>query len=218
MYSMTAQLLRLFLVSASMLVCSVVGAQESPRPGVEQAAPLPDDELRQITVNLLRSYPELASSPGVKVAGAYFGGDGGTDGATVIYYPHTERRGIKVAFEAHCRRPHLAQDWTCDDVRNRRYLQVASQDFEVRVLAEISSEAALALIEASRRDLNATATDVSTAVIITDHHGEPGQYFIAWGTPDGFSKRTMLAVLAHGGNPTNPDDWRASIFEPPAQE
>jgi hypothetical protein len=215
---MTTQLLPLFLVSASLLACAVAGAQDAPRPGIEQPAPLADDELRQIAVDLLQRYPELASSPGVKVAGAYFGGDGGTDGATVLYYPHTERRGIKAALEAHCRRPHLGTTWTCSDVRNRRYLQVASQSFEVRILAEISSEAALALIEASRRDLHASATDASTAIIITDHHGESGQYFIAWGTPDGVSKLTMLAALTHGGSPINPDDWHASIFEPPAQE
>ena len=88
----------------------------------------------------------------------------------------------------------------------------------MRIVAEISSEADLALIEAARRALNASATDASTAIIITDHHGTPGQYFIAWGTPEGFSKLTMHAELTHGGTPTNPDDWHASIFEPPAQE
>jgi len=215
---MTAQLFRFFLVPVSVLLWSAAGADEPPSPSVDQAVPLPDDDLRQITVSLLQRYPELASSPGVKVAGAYLGGPGRTDAATVLYYPHTEQRGIKEAFDVHCRRTQPSTTWACNDVAIRRYLQLASQAFEVRVLAGISAEAAFALVEAARRDLNASATDVSTAVIITEHHAEPRQYFVSWGTPEGALTLTMLAQLADGGNPRNPDDWHATLYEPPALE
>jgi hypothetical protein len=215
---MGAQLVRLCLIPASVLVCCVIGAQELPGPSVDEAVPLPDDELRQITVSLLQQYPELASSPGVKVASAYLGGSCRNDAANVLYYPHTEHRGIKEAFQVHCRRTPPGTTWMCNDVAIRRYLQLASQDFDVRLLAGISSEAAFALIEAARRDLNASATDVSTAIIVTEHHAEPRQYFVSWGTPEGALKLTMLARLADSGNPRNPDDWHATIYEPRAQD
>jgi hypothetical protein len=215
---MTTQLLRLFLVASSVLVWSVAGADEPPGPAIAEAVPLPPDELRQITVSLLQGHPELAGSPGVKSAGAYLGGPGSTDAASVIYYPHTEHHGIKEAFQIHCRRTYPNVTWTCNEFAIRRYLQLASQDFEVRVVADISSDAAFALIEGARRDLDANATDVSsrptTAIIITAHHDEPGQYFLSWGTPQGSLTLTMLVQLADGGDPANPDDWRASIFEP----
>jgi hypothetical protein len=215
---MTAQLLRSFLIPASVLVCSIAGAQQSPDPSVDQAVPLSSDELQQITVGLLQHYPELGGSPGVKVAGAYLGGPSGRDAASVLYFPHSEQRGIKEAFQAHCRRTPPSTNWVCNDVEIRRYLQVASQEFEVRVLAGISSEAAFALIDAARRDLTAAPTDASTAIIITAQHNEPGRYFIGFGTPEGALKLTMLAQLTHGGNPRNPDDWHASIFEPRSPE
>jgi hypothetical protein len=217
---MTAQLLRLFLAASWALVWSDAGANEPPGPVVAEAVPLPDEELRQITVNLLQRYPELAASPGVKVAGANLGSD--TDSAIVIYQPHTERRGIKEAFQVYCRRTHPSTTWTCNELTIRRYLQLPAQDFEVRVLADISSESAFALIEGSRRDLHASLTDVSglpgTAILVTPHHDEPGQYFVSWGTPEGFLKLTMLAKLADGGDPTNANDWSATIFEPPPED
>ena len=215
---MTAQLLRFLLIAASVVIGVMAGAQMPPGPSVDQAVPLSDDELQQITVDLLQQYPELGASPGVKVAGAYLGGPGRTDAASVLYYPHTEYRGIKEALQAYCRRTQPGASWACNDVEIRRYLQLASQDFEVRVLAGISAEAAFALIEAARRDLNGKATDVSTAIIITAQHDEPGSYFIGWGTPEGTLQLTMLAQLTHGGDPRNSADWHASIFEPPAQE
>jgi len=218
---MTKQLLRFLLVPACVLSWSVAAAHESHDPSVVEVVPLPDHELRQITVSLLEQYPQLAGSPGVKVSGKVSGayeGSPGTEAANVIYYPHIEGRGVRAAVEAHCHRTQPSTTWVCDDVRNRRYLQVAAQAFEVRLLAEISSDAAIALVEASRRDLNSTANDVSTAILIHDYHDRPGQYFVSWGTPDGFTKVTLLAELARGGSPTNPNDWHASIFEPPSPE
>lgn len=213
---MTAQLRRFLLLPASLFLWSIAGADEPPDFIVPEAVPLPEDELRQITVSLLEHYPQLAGSPGAKSASAYLSTRSGTDAATVIYYPHTERRGVKVAFQAHCRRPSESKTWACDEVVTRGYLQLASQQFEVRVLANISADAALALVEASRRDRQATDTGSDTVVMISEHPDIDG-YFVGWGNSEGMlSDVTMLAQLQDGGSPTDPDDWRASIFEPPA--
>jgi hypothetical protein len=213
--SMTAQLLRHFLVPVPLLLWSLAGAQQ-PIPPDADDVPLPADEVRQITTSLLERYPELASSPGVKVAAAPDSEDLGTSDATVVvFYPHTQSRGINEALVAYCGRTHPEKIWTCDNVEFRRYAQLASQDYEVRVRGEISSEAALALIEASRRDLQAAASDRAdlpkTAVMVQAQKND--RYFVTWGTPEGISKVVMRGELALDGDPANPDDWRASIFQ-----
>src|SRR5262245_4337932 len=159
---MTAQLRRALLVPASLFLWSIAGADQPADFVVPEAVSLPEDEVRQITVSLLERYPQLAGSPGVKLASAYLSTPGGTDAATVIYYPHTERRGVKVAFQTSCRRPNESKTWTCDEVVTRGYLQLASQQFEVRVLANIAADAALAVIEAARRDRQATDSGSDT--------------------------------------------------------
>ena len=180
--------------------------------------PLTEAERLQITLSLLEHYPKLASSPGVKAAGAYLGGPGPTDGAYVVFYPHADSHGIKEAFQASCLRKRSTETWTCNDVTMRRYLSLPSQDFEVRVMGDLSSEAALALIEGSRRDLQAgtkIADLPSTAIIIlplTD-----GAYLIDWGTKEGYAKVTMRAELAHGGDSSDPDAWHTRIVEFAAQ-
>ncbi|HZF28796.1 MAG TPA: hypothetical protein VE907_06750 [Gammaproteobacteria bacterium] len=214
---MRAQVLRFVRVAAAVLVWSVAGA-DSPDRGVEQEVPLTEAERLQITLSLLEQHPELASSPGVKAAGASLGGPGPTDGAYVVFYPHTDSHGIKEAFQAFCLRKHGSQTWTCNDVTIRRYVSLPSQDFEVRVTGDISFEATLALIEASRRDLQAGATQVvdlpSTAIIILPLRD--GGYLIDWGTREGYAKLTMRAELAEGGDSADPDAWHARIVEFPA--
>jgi hypothetical protein len=209
---MTAKLRRALLAPAFVL-WSIAGADQPPDFVVPEAVPLPEDEVRQITVSLLEHYPQLAGSPGVKVASAYLSTPGGTDAATVIYYPHTERRGVKVAFQARCRRPSESEIWACDEVVTRGYLQLASQQFEVRVLANISADAAFAVIEASRRDRQGTDTGSDTVVMISDHPDIDG-YFVGWGNSEGvLSDVTMLVQLHAAGRPTNPDDWHASLYK-----
>ena len=213
-----AKLSRFLVVPASMFFWSNAGADEPPDFIVPEAVPLPDDELRQITVSLLERYPQLAGSPGAKSASAYLSARGRTDLATVIYYPHTERRGVKVAFQAHCRRPYESKTWACDEVVTRGYLQLASQQFEVRVLASISADAALAVVEAARRDRQAMDTGSDTVVMISEHPDIDG-YFVGWGNSQGMLSDptvTTLARLKAGGRSTNPDDWHASILEPAA--
>jgi hypothetical protein len=212
--SMTAQLLRLFLVPVSLCLWSLAGAQQPIAPDGDDV-PLPADEVRQITVSLLERYPQLASSPGVKVAAAPdTEGLGTSDSTVVVFYPHTQSRGINEALVAYCMRTHPDKIWTCHHVEVRRYAQLASQDYEVRVRGEISSDAALALIEASRRDLQIAVTDRAelpkTAVMVQAQKND--RYFVTWGTSEGIAKVVMRGELAPDGDPTNPNDWRASIF------
>lgn len=212
---MTAQLRRFLLLPASVFLWSIAGADQPADVVVPEAVPLPEDEVRQITVSLLEHYPQLAGSPGAKSASAYLSTRSGTDAATVIYYPHTERRGVKVAFQAHCRRPSASKTWACDEVVTRGYLQLASQQFEVRVLATISADAAFAVVESARRARQATDAGSDTVVMISEHPDIDG-YFVDWGNSQGMLSDptvTTLAQLKAGGHPNSPDDWLASIYK-----
>jgi len=217
---MAAQLRR--LIAASALAWSVAGA-DSPEGVVDPPVPLPDADLRQITAGLLQRYPELASSPGVKYAELYAGGPGPMDGASVIFHPHADSHGVKDAFQVYCEREHASQVWTRCEVTVRRYVRLTSQDFEVRLTGPISAEAALALIEASRRDLQASVTDASAlpsiAIMVMPNEWDSsrawdGTYSVIWGSPGGEGKQLeMLAQLAEGGDPVNPEAWHASVVD-----
>jgi hypothetical protein len=208
----TAVFFRYLLVPAAVLMCLAAVADAQSAPGADE--PLPESERQQITLDLIQRYPELASSPGVKAASAPPPDTRGSVVISVIYYPHAERHGIKEAFEALCAREYPSTTWTCDDVSIRRYLQMESQDWEVRIRGDISAQSALALIDGSRRDLRAGITDASrlpsTAIMIVPH--TDGDYRITWGLPGGQARLTMLACLADGGDANNPDDWHATVF------
>jgi hypothetical protein len=202
------------LLALSALFSSMLALGQHPI-ALDADVQLPADEIRQITVSLLERYPQLGSSPGVKVATAPDGdGDGASNQAVVVFYPHTQSRGVAEALVAYCGRTDSNEAWACDNVEVRRYAQLPSQDYEVRVRGEISSEAALALIEASRRDLQAAAADQfhvpKTAVMVQAQKND--RYFVTWGAPDGTAQVVMRGELTHSGDPTNPDDWHATVF------
>jgi hypothetical protein len=210
---MRTQLLPFIRVAAAVLVWSAAGA-DSIDGGIDQEVPLTEDERLQITLSLLQRYPALASSPGVKAAAAYVGGPGAAT-AYVIFHPHAESHGVKQAFQVSCVREPASRPWTCNEVTIRRYVRLATQDFEVRVAADISSEAALALIEASRRELQASAPEfadvASTATLILQLR--QGVYAIDWGTREGYAKVTLHAELAKGGDPADSGAWHTRIVE-----
>lgn len=121
--------------------------------------PLSQVELRDITAQVMAKQPLLSSSRGIKYAEATRIARWSEDVATIIYYPHAEGAGVKQAFQVECTRQVPNTDWMCEDATIRRYLALDTQEYEVRVKGPISSEEAVALIEATRVVLPLVADD-----------------------------------------------------------
>jgi len=149
----------------------------------------------------------VSSSPGIKFADAdrY---NGSEDSAVVIYYPHLERAGIKEAFQVQCTRLVPDTRWTCDDVQIRRYLALDSQDYEVRVTGPIDSEAAVALIEATRKVLPVADNENSdvpvTAMLLSSYDDSA---HVVWVNFAGEASLIIRGRVSAGGDPTRVDDW-----------
>ena len=201
-----------YLVFAVLLARAA--AADSP-DGERKWLPLPADEREQIVLSLVDRYPEIASSPGIKAAYAPRDRSKGSLMTNVIFHPHRDIRGTKEAFQTSCGWDRQLKEWLCDNVQIRRYLKLETQDFEVRVRGDISSEAALALIAASRQQLlasrGAIPDDVSTATIILPR--ADGAYHITWGTREGRGRLSMRATLREGADPTDPENWYTTILE-----
>ena len=190
------------------------GAASSTDYSLGDSVPLDDSELRTITLQVLEKNPLLSSSPGIKFSSAQRSVRS-TDVAFIIYHPHSESAGVKQAFQVQCHRQVPSESWTCGELKIRRYLQLDSQDFEVRVTGGIESKKALVLIQATRGTVQASATNDSvipeTAIIVFP---ENDKFLVSWGSPEGYQELSVEAHLKEGGNPANPDDWQTSIFEP----
>ena len=175
---------------------------------------LGDDDLRDITSQVMAQHPLLSSSPGMKYAGATRHRHS-QDVAEVIYFPHIETAGIKQAFQVTCSRQVPEVSWNCDEARIRRYVALDSQDFEVRVTGPIGSGEAMALIEATREALPPSLGDGSatpeTVIMILPNTGSDG-YLVTWGTTEGQARLMMEARLADGANPEEPDGWQVNVF------
>jgi hypothetical protein len=190
-------------------------AQEksSPLDRLGESVPLTESDLDQITAHVLRNNPLLSSSPGIKFADAQRSVRS-TDIADVIFYPHLDSAGMKYAFQVGCWRTEPDPDWTCNPAEIRRYLRLDSQEFEVRISADIRAEDALALIQATREALSAGTPDGSyvsqTAIQVLQR--KEG-FLVSWGTPQGFQEVMLVARLADGGDPGNADDWQAGFYE-----
>ncbi len=206
----------LALVISVLLAARLVAAGEASSTdySLGDSVPLGESELRKITLQVLEKNPLLSSSPGVKFASAQRSVRS-TDIADIVYYPHAESAGIKQAFQVQCWRQIPNESWTCNEAEIRRYLQLDSQDFEVRVKGDIGSEEALALIQATRGTAQASATDGSaipeTAIMIFPKRG--GRYLVTWGSPKGYQEFAVEAHLRDDGNPAEPEDWQTSIFQ-----
>ena len=175
--------------------------------------PLDESDHQDITLQVLKENPVLSSSPGIKFAEATRA-RGSTDMAGVIFYPHVESAGIKQAFQVNCSRHEPDHSWKCDPVTLRRYLQLDSQDFEVRVKGDIGSVEALALIQATRETVQASATGNSitskTAIMV---YPDSVGYQVTWGSVEGYHEVTVYARLRDNGNPSIAEDWQAGIAE-----
>ena len=209
-------IITLALVIPGLLNAPLVAAEEASSADylLGDSVPLDDNDLQKITLQVLERNPLLSSSPGIKFASAQRSVRS-TDVAHVIYYPHAESAGIKQAFQVKCWRQDSSQSWTCNPAEIRRYLQLESQDFEVRVKGKIGSEEALALIQATRDTLQASVTAGSivsqTAIMIFPYNDN---YLVSWGSSEGYQDLTVQARLSDGGNPANPGDWQTDIYEP----
>lgn len=216
------------LVVAALTLFALAPAQASePKPPVDAPDPrvtLGDADLRMITLEVMKTHPLLASSPGVKHAEAYRGyqvsseEDGPAIGsivnASVIFLPHSETAGVRNALQAHCLRELAGADWSCPVVELRRYIRLEEQDFEVRVKGSLTLEAVLALVEATRGTALAASNEGSAALdtvsmILPCDDG----YFVSWTDRDHRSGVLVKARLAAGGDPAELNDWEASLHQ-----
>ncbi len=203
------RMLLLAFVGAALLHSPWVSAdsQSSDNHSETDNVPLDPEDLRDITAQVMAKHPLLSSSPGIKYAEANRTGES-EDWVVVIYYPHSESAGIKDAFQVGCTRKIPNKAWTCEDATIRRYLTLDTQDFEVRVRGSISSDAAVALIEATRNELPVRAADIRdvpiTAMTLSSD-GDSGT--VVWVNFEGRSHQLVRGQLAEGGDPTRPQDW-----------
>jgi len=165
-----------FAVAIALLAARAVIAGELPQAdySLGDSVPLDDSELGAITLQALERNPLLSSSPGIKFASAQRSARS-IDIADVVYHPHSDSAGIKQAFQLQCRRQMPNKLWMCGEAEIRRYLQLGTQDFEVRVTGDIEYEAALALIQATRSTAEASAIERS-AVPDTGNPANPDDW------------------------------------------
>jgi len=209
------RMLLLVFIGVALLHSPWVSADSRSSDGHSETAnvPLSQDDLREITAQVLAKEPLLSSSPGIKYANASRFGQS-EDTATVIYYPHSENAGIKQAFQVACSRqaPHKA--WKCEDAKIRRYLALDTQDYEVRITGPIEFNAAIALIEATREVLPLAADDgiaVPDTVMMISSYDDSAT--VTWISFQGIPGLTMTANLAEAGDPTQSDDWIVNRFD-----
>lgn len=204
----------LLLVIAELTATPAAAEPSQAEYSLGDPVPFSESDLQKITLQVMQRTPLLSSSPGIKFASAQRSVRS-TDVAAIVYFPHAESGGIKEAFQVRCVRQAPDELWKCDDAELRRYLQLDSQNFEVRVTADVGTEEALALIQATRKTVQTSATGASvvpeTAImILQDRNG----YLVTWGSPEGYQKLMVRGHLRAGGNPAKPEDWQTRLFEP----
>lgn len=236
----------MFLVAWTVARSPAVAQAAPPATPAEALAaqghtvPLTESDLQSIMLEVLKQRPLLSASPGIKFAEAYRGyrvtqgssadlevtsGQAARDPAVspviqafVIFFPHFDSGGVKQAYQVNCERRHMGGSWDCPWIRIRRYLRVEGQDFETRVIHDIGSDVARALIEATRETARAGAkakqSVPDTAVIVFPV--ERKKYVVSWGSSDGQATVDVEAALRNGGDPRNPSDWETRVLEPEA--
>lgn len=208
-------ILLIVFLGQSVLQCPSFAAdsQTSRKYGQPESVPLSQDDLRDITAQVMARQPILSSSPGIKYADAIR--IGAEDLADVIYYPHSEEAGIKKAFQVRCSRAPPSMLWSCDDASIRRYLALDTQNYEVRLTGPIEFSAAMALIEATRRVLPLVSND---GLVIPDtvrniSSSDDGGARVSWVNFEGGSFVQIVGQLPEGADPTQPGDWIVNKFD-----
>lgn len=220
------------LLAASAGAPLPVGAEDPPTESLAQAlaerhtVPLTEADLQAITLDVVKRRPLLSASPGIKYSEAHRGFryhqmDGaGVIRANVLYYPHFDSGGVKQAYQVQCERSEPKGRWECPWIDIRRYIRVEGQEFETRVIGDVGTDAARALIEATREIAGAGFPDSapvpSTAIIVSPMDSSESTYLVWWGSSDGESTVGVEARLRNGGDPQSPRDWATRIFEPEA--
>ena len=174
--------------------------------------PLTQEDLRDITAQVMAKQPLLSSSPGIKVADA--SRVWGEEFAFVVYHPHSEEAGIKHAFQVECARKPPNKTWNCEDASIRRYLALATQDYEVRVTGPIAFSAAMALIEASKQVLPLVAHEgIAVPDTVRNISSFDDSANVVWVSFTGNSAILIQGHLAEGDDPAQPDSWIVSRFD-----
>jgi hypothetical protein len=188
-----------------------------PEYALGESVPLDDEDLKNITLQVMQKHPLVSSSSGIKHASAQRSVRS-TDIANILYFPHTERSGVKQAFQVRCVRQPPGKQWLCEDPEIRAYLKLDSQDFEVRVSVPVTIQEALALIEATRATVQRSrpmGTAIPrTAISISPADSSYSSYLVSWGNAEGQHELTIDARLRSGGDPTETDGWQTSVWEP----
>jgi len=219
-------LVRLVVIALTLSAPASAQAVE-PEPPADAPDPritLGDAELQTITLEVMKTHPLLASSPGIKHVDAYLGyraSSAEEDAkinpimqANVIFHPHSETAGVRNALQAHCSRDPVGADWSCPVVELRRYVRLDNQDFEVRVKGDLTLEAVLALVDATRGTALAASNDDSTTIDTISMILPCGDgYFVSWADRDHQSGVLVKARLAAGGDPAERDDWETWLHE-----
>ncbi|HWM27661.1 MAG TPA: hypothetical protein VNQ14_04325 [Woeseiaceae bacterium] len=201
----------LALVAASPL-SAVTAVEEPPIPSsdFEFALELKQSDLNAIRMDVLQRFPILAASPGIKFARGERGFLSGGS-AHVVFFPHSETRGVKNALQAHCLRDTAESQWSCPIVETRRYVELDTQDYEVRVVADIDLDGVLALKEATNPLMLATRPSPSVDTLMVIFAVESG-YIVGWGSEDERETVTLQVRLRDGGHAANAGDWNVSVF------
>jgi hypothetical protein len=201
--------LALVTASPSSAVTAVEGPP-TPPPDFEFELELNRSDLNAIRMDVLQRFPILAASPGIKFARGERGYPSG-EAAHVVFFPHSDTRGVKNALQAHCLRDTTESQWSCPVVETRRYVELDTQDYEVRVVADIDLEGVLALMEATRPLMLATRPSSSVDTLMVIFAAEGG-YIVGWGSEDERETVTLQAHLRDDGYAANVDDWNVSVY------
>lgn len=211
---LTIQMLLSAFVGLTLLHVPWVSAEDRSSDAHSESdnVPLSEDDLRDITAQVMAKHPLLSSSPGIKVADA--DRVWGEEFAFVVYHPHSEEAGIKQAFQVECARKPPNKAWNCEDASIRRYLALATQNYEVRVTGPIGFSGAMALIEASRQALPLVADEgIAVPDAVRNISSFDDGANVVWVNFEGNSAILIEGHLAEGGDPAQPDDWIVSRFD-----
>lgn len=198
-------LIAVALAMASTLSAVAAADDSEPRADLDVALELSASDRDAITMLLLQQYPILSASPGIKLAHRYRHYPSG-ESARVLFYPHSESRGIKSAIQAGCARDTPQSPWSCPNTEERRYVKLDTQDFEVRVVGDIDLDGVIALTEATRPVMLATRSSPTVHTLMVVLAAGDG-FVVGWGSEEARETVTFEARLRDGGNPASPADW-----------